>query len=75
MMRYDTGIKAIKQALEQGQIGNVTSAIVEWGSYLPGWHPWEDYRDGYAGTKNLGGGAVLTCSHEIDTARYLFGEN
>lgn len=74
MMRYDTGIKAIKQALEQSQIGKVTSAIIEWGSYLPSWHPWEDYKDSYAGRKSLGGGAVLTCSHEIDTARYLLGD-
>lgn len=35
MMRYDTSIKAMKNALEQGQIGKVTSAIIEWGSYLP----------------------------------------
>jgi predicted dehydrogenase len=74
MMRYDTRIKAMKQVLEQGQIGNVTSAIIEWGSYLPSWHPWENYKDGYAGRKSLGGGAVLTCSHEIDTARYLLGD-
>ncbi len=74
MMRYDTRIKAMKQALVHGQIGKVTSAIIEWGSYLPNWHPWEDYKDGYAARKSLGGGAVLTCSHEIDTARYLLGD-
>ena len=73
-MRYDTGIKAIKQILELGQIGTVSSAIIEWSSYLPDWHPWEDFKDSYAGKKNLGGGVVLTCSHEIDTARYLFGD-
>ncbi len=74
MMRYDAGIIAMKKALDEGLLGKVTSAIIEWGSYLPNWHPWEDYKDSYAGRRSLGGGAVLTCSHEIDTARYLLGD-
>ena len=45
-----------------------------WGEYLPAWHPWEDYRQGYAARADLGGGVVLTLSHPIDYLRWLFGE-
>ncbi len=47
---------------------------VECGSYLPDWHPNEDYRNGYAARKALGGGIVLTCIHEIDYLYWFFGE-
>jgi predicted dehydrogenase len=41
---------------------------------LPGWHPWEDYRQGYAARKALGGGVVNTLSHPLDYVRWLFGD-
>ena len=50
------------------------SARCEWGEYLPGWHPWEDYRKSYSARKDLGGGVVLTLSHPIDYLRWLLGE-
>ena len=49
------------------------SSIIEWGSDLSIWHPWENYRNSYAANSNMGGGVTLTMSHEIDLARYLFG--
>lgn len=45
-----------------------------WGEYLPGWHPWENYREGYSARANLGGGVILTLSHPFDYLRWLFGE-
>ena len=27
---------------------SAVSARAHWGEYLPGWHPWEDYRQGYS---------------------------
>jgi len=47
---------------------------VENGSYLPDWHPYEDYRRGYAAKKKLGGGVVLTQIHELDYLRWFFGK-
>ena len=44
------------------------------GSYLPDWHPNEDYEKGYASRKELGGGVILTCIHEIDYLYWLFGD-
>ena len=50
------------------------SVQVENNSYLPDYHPLEDYRKGYAARKDLGGGAVLTQIHEIDYLYWLFGD-
>jgi predicted dehydrogenase len=55
-------------------IGKTLSVRVHWGEYLPGWHPWEDYRLGYAARAALGGGVILTLSHPLDYLRWLFGE-
>jgi predicted dehydrogenase len=47
---------------------------VHWGEYLPDWHPWEDYRQGYAARRDLGGGVVNTLCHPLDYVRWLMGE-
>jgi predicted dehydrogenase len=64
----------IKALLDEGAIGRVLSARSHWGEYLPGWHPWEDYRQGYAARSDLGGGVVLTLCHPLDYLRWLLGE-
>ena len=74
MMRYDHCLMKLRDLLRCNSIGNVSSAIMEWGTHLPSWHSWEDYSKSYASLKNMGGGLILTCSHEVDLARYLFGE-
>jgi predicted dehydrogenase len=43
------------------------------GEYLPGWHPYEDYRAMYASRRDLGGGVLLTQIHEFDYLYGLFG--
>ena len=72
--RFHECLKKIKELLDENVIGNVISVKVECGSYLPDWHPNEDYRNGYAARKALGGGVVLTCIHEIDYLYWFFGE-
>ncbi len=72
--RYHPGLRAAKKLLESGEIGAPVSARAHWGEYLPNWHPWEDYRTGYAARPDLGGGVVLTLCHPIDYLRMLFGE-
>lgn len=73
-MRFHPCLKKIKNLLEQNSIGRVLSVSVESGSYLPDWHPYEDYRKGYAARKELGGGIALTCIHEIDYLMWFFGD-
>ena len=73
-MRFHPCIKKIKNMIEQQKIGRIISAQVQNCSYLPDYHPWEDYRKGYAARKDLGGGIILTQIHEIDYMYWLFQE-
>jgi|TARA_B110000014_G_scaffold259961_1_gene248733 predicted dehydrogenase len=73
-LRFHNCIKKIKELLENNEIGKIISVYSESGSYLPDWHPNENYRDSYASKENLGGGVVLTCIHEIDYLHWFFGE-
>jgi len=72
--RFHPVLNRIKVKLEGGDLGRVYSFRSHWGEYLPGWHPWEDYRQGYAARKDLGGGVVNTLCHPLDYVRWLFGE-
>lgn len=72
--RFHPGLQKIKSLLEDGSIGKPVSVHAHWGEYLPGWHPWEDYRNSYSAREDLGGGVVLTLSHPLDYLRWLLGE-
>lgn len=72
--RFFPPIKKIKQLVDSNAIGRIISVQVENNSYLPDYHPLEDYRKGYAAREDLGGGAVLTQIHEIDYLYWLFGD-
>ena len=73
-MRFHDGIKLMKKSIEKNEIGRIFSVIVENGSYMPDWHPWEDYRISYASRKELGGGVILTQIHELDYLYWFFGK-
>ena len=72
--RFHECIKKIKELLDENIIDEIISVRVECGSYLPDWHPNEDYRSGYAAQKESGGGVVLTCIHEIDYLHWFLGQ-
>lgn len=72
--RFHPGLLKIKDLLTQQELGKPLSVRVQWGEFLPGWHPWEDYRKGYSARKDLGGGVVLTLCHPLDYLRWLLGE-
>lgn len=73
-MRFNHGPATIKRLIDEGLIGNIISAHMDVGQYLPDWHPWEDYREMYSSNASMGGGVVLDGIHEIDLARWIFGE-
>ena len=73
-LRFHKCIKKIKEMIDENKMGRIISVKVESGSYLPEWHPNENYTKSYASKKELGGGVVLTCIHEIDYMYWLFGE-
>ena len=72
--RFHPGLRTVKDLLARGEIGQPVSVRAHWGEYLPNWHPWEDFRVGYAARPDLGGGVVLTLCHPLDYLRMLLGE-
>lgn len=73
-MRFHHGPATVKRLLETERIGRVVAVLVEMGQYLPDWHPAEDYRLGYSASTEQGGGIILDAIHELDYARWMFGE-
>lgn len=73
-LRFHKCIKKIKDLISSKRLGRILSVQVECGSFLPDWHPYEDYSKSYAARKELGGGIVLTCIHEIDYLYWFFGK-
>jgi predicted dehydrogenase len=72
--RFHPTLQQAKRWLEEGAIGRPVFTRVHWGEWLPGWHPWEDYRASYSARKELGGGVVLTLCHPFDYLRWLLGD-
>ena len=72
MLRYHPAVKKIKSILEKKLIGDIYSARFEFGSWLPYWHPWEDYKKSYASQKLFGGGVINTICHELDLIQFFF---
>ena len=73
-MRFHKCIKKIKELISSNRIGKIFSVKVENGSFLPDWHPYENYSKSYPARDDLGGGVVLTCIHEIDYLYWMFGD-
>lgn len=72
--RFHPTLRLAAQMIRAGAIGTPVSARAHWGEYLPDWHPWEDYRQGYAARPDLGGGVILTLCHPFDYLRMLLGD-
>lgn len=73
-LRFHPSYLQVKRWLEAGEIGKPLSARAHYGDYLPGWHPWEDYRQSYSARSDMGGGVVTTLCHPLDYLRWLLGE-
>lgn len=72
-LRFHPGFARISEILSNGLLGNVLAARIAVGSFMPNWHPYEDFRELYASRSDLGGGVLLTESHETDLTIALFG--
>lgn len=73
VLRFHPLLQAVRAALHSGAVGRVVSARLEVGQYLPDWRPGRDWRETVSAKRELGGGALLELSHEIDLACWLFG--
>ncbi len=71
--RFHNHFRKIKDFISRGGLGNVISAVFNVCTYVPEWHPYEDFRSLYACRRELGGGVLLTEIHEIDLSYWYFG--
>lgn len=71
MLRFHPLMQKMKEYVASNIYGNLLNFQTYWGEYLPDWHPWENYRKSYAARRELGGGAALTLSHDIDLVMWL----
>lgn len=70
-LRFHPIIKYIKKNLKKKKIIDIK---IFSNSFLPNWRKNINYKKSSSAKKNLGGGVTLDLSHEIDLARWLFGE-
>jgi predicted dehydrogenase len=73
-LRFLPSLQRFRDLLGEHVIGKVLSVRCEIGQYLPSWRPDSDYRQGVSSQRDLGGGALLELSHELDYLRWIFGE-
>jgi len=71
--KFHPSFLRMKALLNEGVCGRVTGVQVIAGQWLPDWHPWEDYRQGYSARSDLGGGIVMDM-HELDYMSWLLGD-
>jgi predicted dehydrogenase len=73
-LRFMPSLKYFRELLLSGNFGIPMSVRCEMGQYLPSWRPESDYRFTVTARHDLGGGALLELSHEIDYLLWIFGE-
>lgn len=73
-LRFLPSLQKFRDLLNEKVVGRVLSIRCEIGQYLPSWRPEADYGQGVSARRELGGGALLELSHELDYLRWIFGE-
>ena len=65
----------IRKVIEEIKKDNVEhyDCHLKLSSFVPDWHPYEDFRNLYACREDLGGGVILTECHELDIINGIFG--
>lgn len=72
-MRFHPCLQKVHALIRQKKIGEIQSISVQIGEYLPGFHPYEDYRNMHESHQERGGGVILSQIHELDYIYWLFG--
>lgn len=71
--RWWPALRAAKEMLASGAIGDVLHVTCTMSAHLADWHPWEPYQEFFMSSRALGGGALLDESHVIDLMLWFFG--
>jgi len=72
--RFHPCVLRMREIVGNGLLGNLLGVRAAVGEYLPGFHRYEDYRQGYAARADLGGGVILSQIHDFDYLYSLFGK-
>lgn len=72
-LRFLPALKVVREVLDEGVLGKISSVFATVGQYLPDWRPGLDYKKSVSAKRSLGGGALLELSHELDYLNFLFG--
>lgn len=67
-------LQQMRSIIRSGELGRIVRASFTAGQWLPDWRPGTDYLAGYSADAARGGGVELDLVHEIDLARWFFGE-
>jgi predicted dehydrogenase len=70
-LRFHPVIKKLREVIRGKKIYH---ARIVCSSFLPAWRPDQDYSKSYSVSSREGGGVLLDLSHELDYAKYIFGE-
>ena len=73
VLRHDPCASFLREQLVTGKLGKLMSADFFCGSWLPDWRAGQDYKKSVSARRELGGGALLELSHELDMAQWLLG--
>jgi predicted dehydrogenase len=73
-LRFLPSLVRMREGVRSGMIGKPVRACLQAGQWLPDWRPRKDYRTGYSAKQSSGGGVILDLIHEIDAARWFFGD-
>lgn len=69
-LRYTKVLQYVKKNIDCSQAYSIRAIC---STYLPNWHPNEDYRKSYSANKAMGGGVAVDLIHEWDYLVWLFG--
>lgn len=72
-LRYLPSALYVKQLLNENKLGTVYLVQSVVGQHLSQWRRQTDFRNSVSAKKELGGGALLELSHELDYLLWLFG--
>lgn len=73
-LRFLPSANVVKSCLSTGLLGAVYNVKSSVGQFLPGWRTDKNYKESVSARKELGGGALLELSHELDYLFWLFGD-
>lgn len=73
-LRHHEPLRTFRELIRSGGVGQPFALRAEVGQHLTTWRPDADYRSTITARPELGGGALLELSHEIDYALWILGE-